>query len=124
MKTNRVVGIIFQHNDTRGTVDTNLNFAIPIESILKEIPAEMESILEENNLGLLKISDFLYKVGLESELYKWINELYIPPLEYEEIKDVLKEKRIVFITGEREYGKTYTALRRNIHILTIRLHLS
>jgi hypothetical protein len=48
---------------------------------------------------------------LESELYKWISELYIPPLEYEGIKDVLKERRIVIITGEQEYGKTYTALR-------------
>ena len=37
--------------------------------------------------------------------------VYVPPLEYEDLKRTLKEKRIVFITGTREYGKTYTAVR-------------
>jgi len=46
--------------------------------------------------------------------HKWygrIEELYVPPLEYEDIKNTLKEKRLVFITGSPEYGKTYTAVR-------------
>lgn len=46
-----------------------------------------------------------------SRLYDRINDLYIAPVEYDEIKRVLEMKRIVFITGTPEYGKTYTAIR-------------
>ena len=35
----------------------------------------------------------------------------MPPIEYDDIKRTLEEKRIVFITGTPEYGKTYTAVR-------------
>ena len=39
-----------------------------------------------------------------------IDTVYIPPpLEYEEIRSILENERIVFITGTAEYGKTYTA---------------
>ncbi|MDI6811429.1 MAG: hypothetical protein QMD80_07160 [archaeon] len=43
--------------------------------------------------------------------YKRIEEAYVPPLEYDDIVNTLKEKRIVFITGTQEYGKTFTAVR-------------
>jgi hypothetical protein len=40
-----------------------------------------------------------------------IDEVYVPPLEYEVMAETLREKRIVFITGTPEYGKTYTAVK-------------
>ncbi len=55
---------------------------------------------------------FLSEIGYPgSKLYGRINDLYVPPVEYDDIRKSLKEKRIVFITGTREYGKTYTAVR-------------
>jgi len=59
-----------------------------------------------------KIFEFLEKIKRPgSRLYDRIYDLHVPPLEYEEIKDVFKTARIVFITGTAEYGKTYTAVR-------------
>jgi hypothetical protein len=37
--------------------------------------------------------------------------VYVPPIEYDEINATLKTERIVFITGTKEYGKTFTAVR-------------
>ena len=59
-----------------------------------------------------RIFEFLKKIKQPySKYYDRINELYIPPKEYDEIKEKLKTNRIVFITGTKEYGKTYTAVR-------------
>ena len=59
-----------------------------------------------------KIYDFLEKIKRpNSRLYDRIDELYVPPVEYEEIKKTLEKERIVFITGTREFGKTYSAIR-------------
>jgi len=59
-----------------------------------------------------RIFAFLEKIGYPgSKVYGRIDEVYVPPVEYEDIKEMLQEKKIVFITGTREYGKTYTAVR-------------
>jgi hypothetical protein len=58
------------------------------------------------------VFEFLEKIGYAgSKWYGRIDEVYVPPLEYEDMKRTLKEKRFVFITGTQEYGKTYTAVR-------------
>ena len=58
------------------------------------------------------VFEFLEKIGYAgSKLYERIDEVYVPPLEYEDMAGTLREKRIVFITGTQEYGKTYTAVR-------------
>lgn len=68
---------------------------------------EFKKILERN-----QVYKFLEEINIEgSKLYERINDLYIPPLEYEEIKKALEKENIVFITGTAEYGKTYTAVR-------------
>lgn len=57
-----------------------------------------------------RVLSFLREIG--GDLRYWrIDEIYVEPLEYEEIKETLKRDRIVFITGTAEYGKTYTAIR-------------
>ena len=59
-----------------------------------------------------RVFDFLEKIGHQgSKQYDRIDELYIQPLEYTNIKDTLLNDRIVFITGTPEFGKTYTAVR-------------
>ena len=59
-----------------------------------------------------KVLEFLEKIGRSgSKRYGRINDVYVPPIEYNDIKRTLEEKRIVFITGTPEYGKTYTAVR-------------
>lgn len=59
-----------------------------------------------------RVFEFLEKIGYPgSKWYGRIDAVYVPPLEYEDMAGTLKEKRIVFITGTPEYGKTYTAVR-------------
>jgi len=59
-----------------------------------------------------KMFEFLQKIGYAfSRWYRRIDEVYVPPNEYKEMITTLKEKRILFITGTQEYGKTYTAVR-------------
>ncbi|MBN2150694.1 MAG: GTP-binding protein [Candidatus Lokiarchaeota archaeon] len=40
-----------------------------------------------------------------------IDKIFVPPREYDAIKQALATKRIVIITGTPEYGKTYVAVR-------------
>ena len=59
-----------------------------------------------------RVFEFLEKIGYTgSKWYGRIDEVYVPPLEYDDMKRTLKEKRFVFITGTPEYGKTYTAVK-------------
>ena len=57
-----------------------------------------------------KIYEFLRKIKGGS-LYDRIDDLYVPPVEFEDIKKILKRDKFVIITGTPEYGKTYTAIR-------------
>ena len=51
LQTDRVIGIVFAHYDAAGTVDTDLNFAIPIVSIVN-LKATVSSVLKRTNPGL------------------------------------------------------------------------
>lgn len=58
------------------------------------------------------VYDFLEKINRpSSRLYDRIDDLYVAPIGYKEITRALETERVVFITGTREYGKTYTAVR-------------
>ena len=59
-----------------------------------------------------KIRKFLEQIKKPNHTYYGrIDTLFVPPKEFAEIKDTLKHKKIVFITGTKEFGKTYTAIR-------------
>jgi hypothetical protein len=111
LETNRVVGIISLHHPAiDNTVDTQLNFAIPISSVLESSKAA--TILKEMNPGLRPIFEFLRKIDVEENMwYQRIDYIFVPPLEYDDIENALRMDRLVFITGTKEYGKTYTAVR-------------
>lgn len=58
-----------------------------------------------------KTFEFLDKIEYIGNIwYGRIDEIYVPPIGFEDIANTLKEKRIVFITGTQEIGKTYTAV--------------
>ena len=57
-----------------------------------------------------KIRGFLKCIGKSNyTFYNKINKLFVKPNEYVDIKNTLMRKQIVFITGTKEFGKTYTA---------------
>jgi len=59
-----------------------------------------------------RVFEFLEKIGYAgSKWYGRIDEVYVPPLEYGDMKRTLGETRFLFITGTQELGKTYTAVR-------------
>ena len=58
---------------------------------------------------MLKFLDLIGESS--SKIYNRIDELFVPPIEYDEIKASLEKNRVVFITGPPEFGKTYTAIR-------------
>jgi len=75
--------------------------------IIKYYVANINRINEKG-----KIIDFLFKISNPfNKLYERINEVYIQPIEYLKIKRTLEEKRLIFITGTPEFGKTFTAVR-------------
>ena len=59
----------------------------------------------------LKVFEFLEKIGSQRAEYREIEELYVTPENYDKIKSTLDEHNIVFIIGDAEMGKTYTAIR-------------
>ena len=59
----------------------------------------------------LAVLEFLEKIGLQRIEYREIEELYVKPENYEEIEKIMKDNNIVFIIGDAEIGKTYTAIK-------------
>jgi hypothetical protein len=58
------------------------------------------------------VFDFLKRIGTGSDsLLGRIDSIFVPPNEYEEIKHRLDDKKIVFLIGDPEIGKTYCALQ-------------
>ncbi|MCK4398381.1 MAG: hypothetical protein KAV25_05250 [Methanophagales archaeon] len=77
------------------------------EEVITFFAADVDKVQQRG-----RVLEFLEKIGyLGSKWYGRIDAVYVPPLEYEDMAETLKEKRIVFITGTPEYGKTYTAVR-------------
>jgi len=59
-----------------------------------------------------KVYDFLYILDITNNpFYNRIEEVFVPPIEYDEILESLDKNKIIFITGTPQYGKTYTAIR-------------
>ena len=69
-------------------------------------------LLEEEEFDrTLEVLEFLERLGSEREVYREIEELYVEPENYTEIVEILKKYSIVFIIGDAEMGKTYTAVK-------------
>lgn len=63
-----------------------------------------------NEAGM--VLDFLGKIGRSGSLwYNKINRIFVPPDEYRDMIKNLEKNRIVFLVGDPEIGKTFTAVR-------------
>jgi hypothetical protein len=59
-----------------------------------------------------KVFEFLRMIGKSpSSYYYRIDKIWVPPAGYQAIMKTLEENKVVFITGDAEIGKTYTAAR-------------
>lgn len=75
---------------------------------VKEIPIPTG---QSQYVAKSRMDEFLDIIGLRGLFtYSKIDEVFVPPLEYEEIRKTLDEERCVFITGPAGYGKTFTAI--------------
>lgn len=69
--------------------------------------ADLDKLIQN---GLLY--KFLEEIGLsKSKIYDGIDDIFIAPLEFEEINNILEKNRIVIISGTKEYGKTFTSIK-------------
>ena len=60
---------------------------------------------------ILKILKFLEKIKSQRIEYREIENRYVEPKNYNEIVDKLQKYNMVFIVGDAEMGKTYTAVK-------------
>ena len=59
----------------------------------------------------LKIFDFLQKIDVGEKRYLRIEDLYVEPKNFNKISEKLKCKKIIFLIGDAELGKTYTSIK-------------
>ncbi|WP_321422672.1 hypothetical protein [uncultured Methanobacterium sp.] len=58
-----------------------------------------------------ELMTFFNIIGLQEKRYKRIDDLFVPPKNYNEIYNKLRDDKIVFIVGDPEIGKTYTSVK-------------
>lgn len=67
-------------------------------------------VIEEDNADIEKRYEFLEKIKVSEERYKFIDQYYVKPREYEEMKLLLDKENVLVITGDPGIGKTYSAI--------------
>ena len=67
-------------------------------------------VIEEDNADIEKRYEFLETIKVHEERYKYIDQYYVKPREYEEMKSLLENDNVLVITGDPGIGKTYTAI--------------
>lgn len=91
--------------------DTGLS-SIPHAKLYKSSKGEqfylVENVQFETMLSSLK---FLEELGSKRPEYREIDTLYVKPKSYDQITNTLTAHNIVFIVGDPEMGKTYTAIK-------------
>ncbi|WP_276965796.1 PUA domain-containing protein [Chryseobacterium sp.] len=68
------------------------------------------TMIESGNTSSVDF-DFTKKIAHDDERYRQIEELFVEPNEFQEIKNTLEENNIVFIIGDPGIGKTYLAVK-------------
>ena len=67
--------------------------------------------IEDDTISNRSSYNFLQLIGNNNIGYKLIDDLFVEPNEYLQIKKSLEEKNIVLIIGDPGIGKTYTAVK-------------
>jgi hypothetical protein len=85
-------------------VDSTLNGQEPLTFF---VATEMLRVIERG-----KVLCFLQKIGKTNRSwFRRINCAFVPPNEYESILNTLEQEKVLFLVGDPEIGKTYTATR-------------
>ena len=67
-------------------------------------------VLEEDDARTEKRYKFLNSIGVDEDRYKYIDQYYVKPQEYDEMASLLERGNILIIIGDPGIGKTYTAI--------------
>ena len=67
--------------------------------------------IEDDTISNRSSYNFLQLIGNNNIGYKLIDDLFVEPNEYLQIKKSLEEKNIVLVIGDPGIGKTYTAVK-------------
>lgn len=124
LKSNIIKEYRKQYKDKRGE-SIKETFIVITDSFFNELPThyqkKCEQIVKSSFFSMpcsiiekeKKITNFLMRLGQRRSDFSGyaINRVFVPPDEYDEIKNTLMDEKIVFITGIPGYGKTYTAIR-------------
>lgn len=97
----------------------NIDFAIFDINLENKRPYINRNILSDPNIRFITQtsstnkanSNFLTKISHDDERYNRIDDLFVPPKEYQEIVESLNKNNLVFIIGDAGIGKTYTAVK-------------
>ena len=80
--------------------------------LCKSLKGEQFYPIEKEQLKKILTSlEFLEKLGSKRPEYREIEALYVKPKSYDKITNTLKTHNIVFLIGDAEMGKTYTAIK-------------
>lgn len=67
-------------------------------------------VVEEDNAKMNNRYEFLKDIGVNENRYKYIDQYYVKPKEYNEMLNLLETQNVLLITGDPGIGKTYTAV--------------
>jgi len=118
---NDIINPYREHYKTKYRAKIKKTFVVLTKEVYKEIKSQIhcKEIISKKQFFIAdvkmiqrwcEIHEFLERIKGGS-IYNRINDVYVPPVEYEDIKKTLKKDRFVIITGTPEYGKTYTAIK-------------
>ena len=70
-------------------------------------------VVEEDNAKMDNRYEFMKIIGATEDRYRYIDQYYVKPREYDEMRQLLETCNVLLITGDPGIGKTYTA----VHLL-------
>ncbi|MFC1800711.1 restriction endonuclease [Nanoarchaeota archaeon] len=109
--------LLFNQYELEQILQNNMDFNYIFDKKL-DAASKMEEpfLATQENFDVTKMGVFLRKLGREHDIgneqsrYWKMEDLYVPPREYLEIREKLENNGIVFIIGDPCIGKTYTAV--------------
>lgn len=95
--------------------DKELCKRLESETTLTEAGNKQASFFVVDAVGIQQrgaLFEFLELIGKSPDsLYRRIDRIFVPPNEYPEISNSLEKHQLIFLVGDPEIGKTYSAVR-------------
>lgn len=103
---------VFQFTDNSEYIIADLDTKNKRPFANRNLTTEPNICIYPNNIKASNSDlEFIKRIAHDDERYKRIDELYVEPKEFNEIKNILVNKNIIFIIGDPGIGKTYTAVK-------------